>query len=71
MHRAKLQKALLKHVPRQLISLGKKAIAVNAIREDGVTVTFTDGTTIKADVVIGADGIKSVRRPPELWATRC
>ncbi|KAL2840789.1 hypothetical protein BJY01DRAFT_249856 [Aspergillus pseudoustus] len=59
MHRAKLQQALLKRVSRDIIHLGKKADSVKVIREEGVTVKFTDGTSIKADVVIGADGIKS------------
>jgi 2-polyprenyl-6-methoxyphenol hydroxylase-like FAD-dependent oxidoreductase len=61
MHRAKLQQALLKRISRHIIHLGRKAESVKAIRAEGVTVNFTDGTSIKADVVIGADGIKSVR----------
>ncbi|KAJ0420943.1 hypothetical protein BJY00DRAFT_312611 [Aspergillus carlsbadensis] len=59
MHRAKLQQALLKRVSRDIIHLGKKAESVKAVREEGVTVKFTDGTSLEADVVIGADGIKS------------
>ncbi|KAL2796552.1 hypothetical protein BJX66DRAFT_323870 [Aspergillus keveii] len=58
-HRAKLQQALLKRISRHIIHLGRKAESVKAIRAEGVTVNFTDGTSIKADVVIGADGIKS------------
>jgi hypothetical protein len=61
MHRAKLQQALLKRISRDIIHLGRKAEFVKAIRAEGVTVNFTDGTSIKADVVIRADGIKSVR----------
>ncbi|KAL4869938.1 hypothetical protein BDV12DRAFT_195942 [Aspergillus spectabilis] len=60
MHRAKLQQALLKRIPQGIINLGKKVESVMAVRETGATVTFTDGTSIQADLVIGADGIKSV-----------
>ncbi|KAL4880253.1 hypothetical protein BJY04DRAFT_219256 [Aspergillus karnatakaensis] len=64
MHRAKLQQALLKRVPSGVIHLGKKVEAVTVVREKGATVTFTDGTSIEADVVVGADGIKSELTPP-------
>lgn len=60
MHRAKLQRALLEKIPSEMIHLNKKAENVEADRKRGGKVTFTDGTTIKADIIIGADGIKSV-----------
>jgi len=60
MHRANLQKALLAHIPRDAIHLGKKALKIDVDRLEGVTVTFSDDSTIHADVLIGADGIKSV-----------
>jgi 2-polyprenyl-6-methoxyphenol hydroxylase-like FAD-dependent oxidoreductase len=61
MHRAKLQKAMLKKLNGEVpIHLGKKVASVTAVREKGVGVTFEDGMLISADVVIGADGIKSV-----------
>lgn len=60
MHRAELQKALLNHVPRETIHLGKKAVSIEVDRSIGSTVTFADDTSIQADVVVGADGIKSV-----------
>ena len=62
MQRAKLQQALLKHLPSEILHLGKKAESVN-VDEAGVTVTFEDKTSVKADIVIGADGIKSVCNP--------
>ncbi|EXJ86837.1 hypothetical protein A1O3_03791 [Capronia epimyces CBS 606.96] len=59
MHRARLQQGLLKHVAPHVIHLGKKVASVAAHRDQGATVTFSDGSTINTDVVIGADGIKS------------
>ncbi|KAK4942324.1 hypothetical protein LTR10_017931 [Elasticomyces elasticus] len=61
MHRAQLQKALLKHVPPESIHLAKKAVSLEVNRSTGSTITFADGTSTHADVVVGADGIKSVR----------
>jgi len=60
MHRANLQKALLKKLPVEILHLRKKFAGV-VVDEVGVTVTFEDHTSITADVVIGADGIKSVQ----------
>ncbi|EXJ77329.1 hypothetical protein A1O3_09555 [Capronia epimyces CBS 606.96] len=59
MHRAKLQKALLAHIPPKAIHLGKKAVNVEVDRSSGATVTFSDGTRVHADILIGADGIRS------------
>ncbi|KAF2494551.1 FAD/NAD(P)-binding domain-containing protein [Lophium mytilinum] len=57
-HRAKLQKALLKKLPADILHLNKRIVSVVA---DGkqVTVAFEDGTSITPDLVVGADGIKS------------
>ena len=60
MHRARLQNALLEHIPPNSIHVGKKVVSVNADRLKGAVVTFEDKTTVKADLVVGADGIKSV-----------
>lgn len=59
-HRAYLHQALLEHVPREIIHMGKKTVSIVADREEGVTLTFEDHTTAKADICIGADGIHSV-----------
>lgn len=59
-HRGHLQQALLKHIPRDTIHLKKKLVAAAVSEEDGVQMTFQDGTTAKADVLVGADGIASV-----------
>lgn len=54
-HRAELQRVLASHVDE--LHLGKKCAGV-----EGTTVRFEDGTEIEADVVIGADGIRSAVR---------
>lgn len=59
MHRAKLQKALLKKLPADILHLGKKAVSAQ-VGEKGATVFFEDNTSVRADIVVGADGIKSV-----------
>ncbi|MGW5199973.1 FAD-dependent monooxygenase [Streptomyces spiralis] len=41
---------------------GKRLLAAEPA-DDGVTATFADGTTATADVLIGADGIRSTVRP--------
>lgn len=59
MHRAKLQKALLEVLPADILHLGKKAVSTQ-VDEKGATVFFEDNTSVRADIVVGADGIKSV-----------
>ncbi|OAA61787.1 Aromatic-ring hydroxylase-like protein [Niveomyces insectorum RCEF 264] len=73
MHRAKLQSALLQHLPRDILHLGKRCTGVD-VDEHGATVRFDDGTVARADLVVGADGIKSKVRAafkpdhPLLWS---
>ncbi|KAF9880389.1 salicylate hydroxylase (salicylate 1-monooxygenase) [Colletotrichum karsti] len=59
-HRPHLQQALLKHIEPSQIHLNK---AFREIENDQstrkLTITFTDGTFIEADVLLGADGIHS------------
>ncbi|KAK8844851.1 hypothetical protein IAR55_006701 [Kwoniella newhampshirensis] len=60
--RYKLQRALLSRVPEDLIQLSKKLEKIEETAE-GVTVAFTDGTKAGTfDLLIGADGIRSVVR---------
>lgn len=61
-YRAHLQEGLLKHVPKELVHLGKRFHSVQS-NSDGVAVTFEDGTTVTADILLGADGLRSVRLP--------
>ncbi|KAL1759571.1 hypothetical protein FB107DRAFT_287573 [Schizophyllum commune] len=60
--RYKLQNALLSQIPPDLIQLSKKLASVTET-PSGVNLTFTDGTTAGPfDLLIGADGIRSVVR---------
>lgn len=58
--RTTLQKALLEQVPPGLITLKKKLIGLQK-NETGTKVEFADGTSDEVDLIIGADGIRSVR----------
>lgn len=60
--RTKLQSALLAHVPDGVIKLSKKLEKIVDLGDAGVELTFTDGTSETADLVVGADGIRSVVR---------
>ncbi|KAL5334406.1 hypothetical protein BJX70DRAFT_405460 [Aspergillus crustosus] len=57
-HRGHLHSALLEHVPKDSIHLGKKLKLAEA-SENGVTLHFKDGTSAQGDILIGADGLKS------------
>jgi salicylate hydroxylase len=59
LHRADLHAALLSLVDG--VALGKRCVGVTPA-DDGVTVSFADGTSVEADVVLGADGIRSTVR---------
>ncbi|CAH0038017.1 unnamed protein product [Clonostachys solani] len=61
-HRAHLHKALYENLPSEIVHFGKKLVNVSADRDQGVTLSFEDGTTAKADICIGADGIHSTVR---------
>lgn len=58
--RTKLQSALLAHVRPGILQLSKKAVQVVDKGSDGVEVHFKDGSVVSADLVVGADGIRSV-----------
>src|ERR1700722_19150269 len=57
MHRADLHEALTSFIPSDIIHLNKKLVR---LEQNGgpVTLFFADGTTAKADAVIGADGVQ-------------
>jgi salicylate hydroxylase/6-hydroxynicotinate 3-monooxygenase len=61
MHRADLHEALVSQVPGEIIHLSKKLVGLDQ-NGGAVTLSFADGTTAKADAVIGADGVHSVVR---------
>jgi 2-polyprenyl-6-methoxyphenol hydroxylase-like FAD-dependent oxidoreductase len=60
LHRADLHAALASLVP-DAINLNKKLVGL-AQSSDEVTLTFSDGTEARADLVIGADGVHSLVR---------
>jgi salicylate hydroxylase len=60
-HRAGLLDALHGVLPDGIVQLGRRCAAVQETGDE-VQVTFEDGETIAADVVVGADGIHSVVR---------
>lgn len=60
-YRPYLQQTILEYLPREIIHLKKRVIDVK-IQNEGVDVEFADTTTIHADLLIGADGIRSAVR---------
>lgn len=61
--RTKLQAALLSHIRPGTIQLAKKVSSVTDLGAAGVELTFKDNSTATADLVVGADGIRSVSSP--------
>ena len=60
-HRADLLAVLVAGLPPDRVHTGKRCTSVTQ-RADGATAHFEDGTSITADVVVGADGIHSTVR---------
>ncbi|MEU1705345.1 NAD(P)/FAD-dependent oxidoreductase [Streptomyces sp. NPDC005706] len=60
-HRGDFIEALLGVLPEGMVCLGHKLDSVQD-RGDGAVLTFANGRTVEADLVVGADGIKSVVR---------
>ena len=59
--RAELQSMLMEAYGMAEINFGMKMVSV-ADGPDAATATFADGTTVSADVIIGADGASSITR---------
>ena len=53
---------LVKLVPKENTSFGKRLEDIEELEQGGVRLHFHDGSTVKADAVIGCDGIKSRTR---------
>lgn len=60
-HRGDFIEALVGVLPEGMVHLGHKLVAVED-KGDRSVLTFANGTTADADLVVGADGIKSVVR---------
>ena len=61
LRRAVVHNALLEEIPEDAVVWGKKVKSVTET-EAGATVEFVDGLVETADLVIGADGVRSVVR---------
>jgi len=61
MHRADLHEALYSVLPPELVHLNKKLVGLDQAGGQ-VTLSFADGTSAKADAVVGADGVHSTVR---------
>jgi salicylate hydroxylase len=61
MHRADLVEMLAKALPAGIVHTAKRGVGFEQIGDRG-RVTFADGTTAEADIVIAADGIHSELR---------
>lgn len=62
LHRAAFLDELVKLVPKEIAHFGKRLEQIIDNGEEGVTLHFKDGTTVKANAVIGVDGVHSPTR---------
>jgi salicylate hydroxylase len=60
-HRGELHALLAKAVPAERVHLAHRCVGIEQ-NSDGVTVTFANGATASADILIAADGIHSTVR---------
>jgi 2-polyprenyl-6-methoxyphenol hydroxylase-like FAD-dependent oxidoreductase len=60
-HRAELLAMLRGHVDQGRVHLAHRCVAVNQ-DSNGVTAQFENGETVRADALVGADGLRSVVR---------
>ncbi|MGV0780358.1 FAD-dependent monooxygenase [Mycolicibacterium sp. XJ775] len=58
LHRGGFQKVLADALPAGALQLGRSCVGASE-HGDGVRVEFADGTTVDADLLVGADGIHS------------
>jgi len=61
MHRGDLHEALASAVPADIIHLGKKLTGLHQ-GDGGVSLNFADGSSARADLAVGADGVHSLVR---------
>jgi salicylate hydroxylase/6-hydroxynicotinate 3-monooxygenase len=67
LHRADMHAALESVVPSDIVHLGMKLAGLEQDR-NRVTLAFSDGSRVRADMVIGADGVHSLVRETLLGA---
>ncbi len=60
-HRADLQRTLCEKLPAGTVRLGKRCVAVRSERSSAIA-RFADGSEAEGDLLIAADGIRSVAR---------
>jgi salicylate hydroxylase/6-hydroxynicotinate 3-monooxygenase len=61
LHRGDLHELLQRRVPAAAIQLGSRLASLTE-RHDGVDLRFADGSAVRADIVVGADGVHSTVR---------
>ena len=61
-HRAQFLDELVKGVPSERAHFNKRLRSIEDSEGSGIVLHFADGTTARADAVIGADGIHSIAR---------
>ena len=63
MVRGKFQAALLKEVDQSRVKVGKKLVSIAKLPNGKVFIEFEDGETDEVDLLVAADGIRSVSHP--------
>lgn len=59
--RTRLQSALREQVPEGIIKLNKRLLLLENLENGKARLNFEDGTQSTVDLVVGGDGIRSVR----------
>jgi salicylate hydroxylase len=60
-HRADLVEVLRQQLPENVFRLGRRCVSVEST-ENGARAHFSDGSAVEADLIVGADGIRSAVR---------
>lgn len=61
-HRARFMDELVKLVPKEIAHFNKRFLGLKNLDTGEVEIAFADGSTFKADAVVGCDGIRSMVR---------